>query len=152
MDDSELRRLWRQHGNGSMAPERLTAFDDAASASDRATAVAAMAEDARLADLGRVVLALRGDAEQLAAGLARQQRGAQPRRFLRPAIGLALAASAALLAVLVLPRGEQPAAELAPTAEPAPLFAGSFEGAVPASSEAPAANARDQLFRADFDS
>lgn len=127
MDDTQLRRLWRQHTSRNGSAEALLGLDDAASAQQRAAAVAAMAEDARLAELGRAVLALRDDATALAKELSQRQVGARQRRHLRPALGFALAASAALLAVLVLQRDE-PGAELAPpAAAPASVFVASFE-------------------------
>jgi hypothetical protein len=158
MDDTQLRRLWQQHTRQDAPLDALAGLDDAASAQQREAAVAAMAEDARLAELGRVVVALRTDADQLASELAQRQAAGRQRRRLRPVIGFALAASAAMLAVIVLPRGDS-GAELAPAGDaPASLFVASFEEAPKATAPAgDAASAEGDasegaLFAAGFDS
>ena len=158
MDDTQLRRLWQQHTRRDAPLDALAGLDDAASAQQREVAVAAMADDARLAELGRVVVALRADADQLARELAQRQAAGRQRRQLRPVIGFALAASAAMLAVIVLPRGDS-GAELTPAAEaPASLFVASFEEAPQATTPADAAESAEgksgegALFSAGFDS
>lgn len=148
MTDNELRRLWRQHTDRCMPAQALEGYED--SVPSHEGAVVAMAEDARLADIGRAVVGLRGEAEALSAAVATLRGGARRRVALRPAIGFALAASAALMAVIVLPRGEGQGVESAPAAEAAPpLFAGSFEGK-PAAERADGAH--DAVFRGGFDS
>lgn len=158
MDDTQLRRLWQQHTRRDAPLDALAGLDDAASAQQREAAVAAMAEDARLAELGRVVVTLRADAEQLGREIAQRQAAGRQRRQLRPVIGFALAASAAMLAVIVLPRGDS-GAELAPAADAATsLFVASFEetpqATTPADNAASAEGNTGEgaLFSAGFDS
>ncbi|GIX34723.1 MAG: hypothetical protein KatS3mg126_0502 [Lysobacteraceae bacterium] len=145
-----LRRVWRQHTgarplDATALQRALQGLEEGAREEHREAAVAALAEDARNADLARLMLALRADAR----GLERESMALR-RRARLPRVALALAAVLAFAAVLVLPRGQvqESAVPALPAQEGASLLTTSFE----APQEAAAERDSGRLFSAGFDS
>jgi len=158
INEALIRRAWRQKtSEGAAAPARERLVEGLAadsSAQQCRAAVAVMAEDALAADIGRIALALEGDASALSREVASRRRSRGWNRPSRWVAGtLALAAMLALAAVLVLPR---PGGDMAPFS---PESSAVNEGVILSSSfdEAPEQGQRqdspsDRVFRGSFDS
>ena len=149
MTESRLRDAFRLRAAGRAGAdqlgEALQGLHDGAGDAERARAAALMAEDARAADLGRLLLSLQQDTRDLESGQLALRR-AQRRWRQLPRVAMGIAAMLALAAVIALPQWRASSAPGAEDAAEQLIAASSFEGEpLP---EAP----NEALFSAGFDS
>lgn len=152
-----LATAWRVRvggGDDASLADSVNLFGERGDSAASDAALRAVAENAVAADLARVVLALQDDAGQLAKGVA-ARRAAQQRWPTRRGMGVALAASVVLAAVLLTSRAPLPGdveVDTAATAEPTVSSDGRILAASFETDEAPVATAPARVFAGGFDS
>ena len=151
MTESRLRDAFRLRAAGRAGAdqlgEALQGLHDGAGDAERARAAALMAEDARAADLGRLLLSLQQDARDLESGQLALRR-AQRRWRQLPRVAMGIAAMLALAAVIALPQWRSSAEPTAEVPSGQLIAASSFEG----DSAPEPAEQSDSLFSGGFDS